>query len=247
MSALGLVSISFRNLSPEEIIGEVKNAGLACIEWGSDVHAPKDNPGRLEAIAGLQKENGIFCSSYGTYFRLGKDDTAELYEYIDAAKILGTNILRLWCGTKALSEYSSEEEAFLLEECRKAAKIAEENGVVLCMECHNGTYTDRKEGAIRLMKEINSPAFRMYWQPNQFCDSEENKKYARLISSFTKNIHVFNWNEAARFPLGEAVDLWKEYLSYFNKNQILLLEFMPDDNISSLKTEADSLRKITEG
>lgn len=246
MPELGLVSISFRGLSPEEIIKAAKASGLACIEWGSDVHAPKSDTEGLMHIAGLQKKYGIFCSSYGTYFRLGTDNTDELTEYIAAAKTLGTDILRLWCGNKPHFEYSPEEETALFEECKKAATIAEQNGAVLCMECHNGTYTDHKEGAIKLMKEISSPAFRMYWQPNQFTDNEENKKYARLISSFTKNIHVFNWSADARYPLEEAIALWKDYLSFFNKNQTLLLEFMPDDNISSLKAEADSLRRITE-
>lgn len=246
MKNLGLVSISFRKLSPEIIIEQVKNAGLSFIEWGSDIHAPCEDTEKLKAIARLQEANGIHCCSYGTYFRLGSDDTNDLIKYITAAKILGTDILRLWCGNKETFSYSEQEEKALFNECRKAAEIAEKNGVTLCMECHNGTYTHCKEGAIKLMKEINSPAFRMYWQPNQFCTKEENKNYARLISSFTKTIHVFNWTKKERFPLRDAVSLWKEYLSYFNGSQALLLEFMPDDDISSLTAEADTLKEIAE-
>ncbi len=243
MHHLGLVSISFRGLSPEEIIKEVKNAGLSCVEWGSDVHAPCDDTENLRKIADLQKKAELFCCSYGTYFRLGLTDIGELQKYIDAAKILGTDILRLWCGTKSSLEYTKEEENALFSICREAALIAEKNNVTLCMECHNGTYTDTKESAIKLMKAVSSPAFRMYWQPNQFTSADENKQYARLLSPFTKNIHVFNWTETSRFPLGEATARWKEYLSYFSDNT-LLLEFMPDDNISSLKTEADALRRL---
>ncbi len=243
MPQLGLVSISFRGLSPEKIIEEAKNAGLSCIEWGSDVHAPCDDTESLKRIADLQKKAGLFCCSYGTYFRLGATDIGELQQYIDAAKILGTDILRLWCGTKSSLEYTQEEENALFSICREAALIAEKNGVTLCMECHNGTYTDTKEGAIKLMKAVSSPAFRMYWQPNQFTSAEENKQYARLLAPFTRHIHVFNWTEKERFTLGEAVSLWKEYLSYFDNNT-LLLEFMPDDDISSLKTEAEALRRL---
>ena len=36
----GLVSISFRENSPEEIVKACVAAGLRYIEWGSDVHAP---------------------------------------------------------------------------------------------------------------------------------------------------------------------------------------------------------------
>lgn len=244
MVNLGLVSISFRNLTPEVIIEEVKKAGLSYIEWGSDVHAPYNDILKLQKIAKLQAEAGLFCSSYGTYFRLGENNTDELQLYINAAKILGTNILRLWCGNKSFNKYSEAEEAFLFSECKKAAAIAKKNNVTLCMECHNGTYTEAKEGAIRLMKFIDSPAFRMYWQPNQFVTTEENKKYARLIECFTKCIHVFNWDKENRYPLSEAIDLWCEYLSYFPENKTLLLEFMPDDSISSLKIEADSLKRL---
>ena len=36
----GLVSITFREKSPEEIVGLVVEAGLDGIEWGGDVHVP---------------------------------------------------------------------------------------------------------------------------------------------------------------------------------------------------------------
>lgn len=245
MKNCGLVSISFRKYSPERIIEEMKKAKLHFIEWGSDIHAPRDDRETLLNISALQAENGITCCSYGTYFRLGTDNTDILQEYIDAAKILGTDILRLWCGDKATDKYSPEEEDFLFDECKKASDIAEKNGVILCLECHNGTYTETKEGAIKLMKNISSPSFRMYWQPNQFKSADENMSYARLLSPFTKTLHVFNWTEDKRFPLADAVPLWKEYLSYFYE-PMLLLEFMPDDDIASLCKEAEALRKITE-
>ena len=76
----GLVSISFRSHSPEEIIHEAVRANLTHIEWGSDVHAPCHDIPRLEHIAALQKQYGISCCSYGTYFRLGY--TLSLYYYI---------------------------------------------------------------------------------------------------------------------------------------------------------------------
>ncbi len=244
MHTSGLVSISFRGNTVAEIITAAKNAGLSCIEWGSDVHAPFDDTEKLTEIAQLQKEAGLYCCSYGTYFRLGVTDISLLEKYITAAKILGTDILRLWCGNKGSHDYTAEEENNLFSQCRLASEIAEKNGVTLCMECHNGTYTDTKEGAIKLMKAINSPAFRMYWQPNQFVSSEENKQYARLIAPFTKHIHIFNWTEKERFPLSEAEELWKEYLSYFDGRHTLLLEFMPDDNINSLNTEAEGLKRL---
>lgn len=241
---LGLVSISFRDKSPEEILTAMKDAGLSYVEWGSDVHAPKDDIEKLKSIVRLQNKYGIKCCSYGTYFRLGETLTEELESYIDAAKTLGTDILRLWCGNKDSGEYSSEEKIKLFEECKKAAEIAQERNVTLCMECHNWSYTNTKESAFELIQTVNSPHFRMYWQPNQFREFEENIEYAKTISPYTEHIHVFKWRGQKKFPLAEGIEEWKSFLACFNGERTLLLEFMPDNNIESLKTEADSLRKI---
>lgn len=241
---LGLVSISFRGHSPEQILTAMKESGLYCIEWGSDVHAPKDDTEKLKEIVVLQEKYGIKCCSYGTYFRLGETPIEELESYVKAAKILGTDILRLWCGNKNSEEYTAEEKEALFTECKKAARIAEKHNVKLCMECHNWTYTNTKETALELIKTVNSPAFLMYWQPNQFKSSEENLRYAELLSEYTEHIHVFNWTEKERLPLTDAVDIWKEYLNEFSGSRALLLEFMPDNDIKSLRAEADALREI---
>ncbi len=244
MYKLGLVSISFRKHSPEEIIHAVKQAGLECIEWGSDVHAPQSDLNTLEHIAALQKQYGISCSSYGTYFRLGVNSTDELYEYIKAAKTLGTDILRLWCGSKGSKEYTQSEKDELFEQCRQAAKAAESSGVTLCMECHNNTFTDERQAALELIESVNSPAFKMYWQPNQYKTVEDNLEYASLLAEHTRHIHVFNWSGDERYPLEESINIWQKYLNSFKGKRALLLEFMPDDSIESLKGQANALRKI---
>lgn len=240
----GLCSISFRNLTPAEIIENMKTAGLDLVEWGSDVHAPKDNIALLKEIANLQKENEIICSSYGTYFKLGTDDLKELPQYINAAKILGTSILRLWCGNKNSEDYSKTEIKSLFSECKEAAKIAKENDVILCMECHNKTFTNKSKAAYALMQHVNSSCFRMYWQPNQFLTENENIESAKLLAPFTVNIHVFNWKENKKFPLLEGTDIWKKYLKEFSGNQTLLLEFMPDGKAESLVPESNTLKEM---
>jgi len=240
---LGLCSISFRKHTPEEILRAMKEVGLSVIEWGSDVHCP---PEKAEEIAALQTRYGIKCCSYGTYFRLGVTPICELEKHIKAAKILGTDVLRLWCGDKDSQDYTESEKKALFSACKAAAEIAEEEGVTLCMECHNWTYTNTKESAYELMQAVNSPAFCMYWQPNQFRSEEENIEYAKLIAKYTVNIHVFNWKGKEKYPLCEAKDIWREYLSCFGGGGNLLLEFMPDDKIETLKQEATTLKEITQ-
>ena len=244
MERCGLVSVSFRSLSPEAVIQAASAAGLFSIEWGSDVHAPCDDFERLAEIVSLQSTYGIRCCSYGTYFRLGVTPIEELPKYIKAAKQLGTNILRLWCGDKAAEEYSEEQRLALFDACREAAALAEREQVILCMECHIKSYTQTKEGALELMQSVDSPAFRMYWQPNQFRSIEENLEYAHLLREYITHIHVFQWKEKNRFPLSDGMEEWKCYLKEISGEHDLLLEFMPDDDVRSLPAEAATLRKL---
>ena len=244
MFKTGVVSVSFRQLSVDEVISYTKAAGLAAIEWGSDVHAPYTDKERLDYIAKAQAEAGLYCSSYGTYFKLGEHDTEELRGYIAAAKILGTNILRLWCGNKNYADLLPEEREHIISESKKAAKIAEEEGAVLCMECHNRSFTNTLEGALDLMRSVNSPAFRMFWQPSITDGFEANMNYAKEIAPYTYNIHVFYYEDGKKHPLADGVGEWKSYLSCFSGDRNLLLEFMPDNSPESLATEAATLNSL---
>ena len=65
-------------------------------------------------------------------------------------------------------------------------------------------------------------------------------------------MHVFNWNEQAeKFPLIEGRAQWDEYFKVLNDEnsgeRVCFLEFMPDGELSSLSTEATSLKTILGG
>lgn len=241
---LGLVSISFRKLSPRQIIDAVRENGLSVIEWGSDVHAPCSDKAAIDGIVRDMKESGVYCSSYGTYFRLGVTPISELEGHIAAAKALGTDILRIWCGNLGYSELTAEQKAHIQSEGRKAADVAKKHGVTLCLECHNGTYTDCVEGALEILGAVGSEHFQMYWQPNQFKSVESNIEYAKAVADRTKVIHVFNWEGKEKYPLSLATETWKKYLGCFSKDVILLLEFMPGGELYELSAETAALKEI---
>ena len=231
---LGLCSVSFRENTPSQIIEEMKKTPLTHIEWGSDVHLP---------VGRIIDTGTIKVSSYGTYFRLGESSLSELSEYISTAKAVGTNVLRLWCGGKNSADYSDKKALF--DECRRASELAEKENVILCMECHSGTFTDTPESSLELMREVSSDNFRMYWQPNQYKTFEQNLRSAVMLSPYVENLHVFNWEGDRRLPLIKALDIWKRYLECFEKGT-LLLEFMPCGALSELEGEAEALLKIAE-
>ena len=244
MFEAGLVSVSFRGLTPSEIITLCRENGLSRIEWGSDVHVPPNDPENAERVAKMTAEAGLICSSYGTYFRLGVHPTQELADYVKAAKILGTSILRIWGGEKNFEDLSPDEWAHLTACGKEAAKLAEKAGVTLCLECHNKTCTNCPEGAAALLHAVSSPALQMYWQPNQYQSEEWNLSYAKEIAPYVKVIHLFHWRQKEKFPLADGLESWRRYLACFDGTQALLLEFMPDGRPETLPQETESMRKL---
>lgn len=240
----GVVSISFRKNTQREILEMMNRADLKYIEWGSDVHAPYKSTDMLHELAQMQSQYGIVCSSYGTYFRLGENTVSDLAEYIAAAKILGTDVLRLWAGRSCGAKLSIPEIEKFMDACLRAAELAERENVKLCMECHARTFTERLEDALMLMDTVNSDKFKMYWQPFTALSPEENLNYLKKIERFVEHIHVFNWDANGKAPLADGIDVWKRYVAELTHPRTMLLEFMPDDLLTTLPREADTLREI---
>lgn len=244
MHNTGVTSVSFRALSPEEILQEMVGAGLKYIEWGSDIHAPYTDETRLDEIVKLMKKYDITCSSYGTYFRLGITPMEELPGYLKAAKKLGTNIARIWAGKARVEEQTPQWRQEMIKLGRQAAKIAEEEGVILCMECHPGTITEKKEYALEMIEGVNSPNFRTYWQQNPGLSDEENVAYIRMLKPYIEHIHVFYLPNEEKRSVGEGIDSWKTFMKEFSQEHTLLLEFMYDGRVESLPGEAKALHQI---
>ncbi len=251
MYRAGLVSVTYRQLSHREIIDLTADAGLSCIEWGSDIHAPCRDAERLADIAAYARERGVECCSYGTYFRLGVHPLDELHDYIAAARVLGTSVLRIWAGNKNYTDMTEDERASLTDEARRAAALAERENVVLCLEWHGETMTNCLEGALSLIESVSSPALRLYWQPSQYRPFEQNLAEARRVAPYVVNLHVFAWELASgkiiRHPLSDGREAWSQYLAVFDGTQCALLEFVPDDDPALLCREAASLRSLIQG
>ena len=251
MYRAGLVSITYRQLSHREVIDLAVDAGLSCIEWGSDVHAPCHDTERLADIVSYSKESGISCCSYGTYFRLGVNPLDELTDYICAARVLGTSILRIWAGNQNYTDMTENERATLIAEARRAAALAEREGVTLCLEWHVETMTNCLEGALALIESVASPALRLYWQPSQYRPFEQNLTEAKRVAPYVVGLHVFQWElvpgKLIRYPLANGQQVWMQYLSCFDGTQHALLEFVPNDDPTLLSREATTLRSLIQG
>ena len=96
------------------------------------------------------------------------------------------------------------------------------------------------------MEEVDSPHFKMYWQPFQWQTATQNTPNAQALAPFATHIHVFNWKGEDKLPLALAKAEWRAYLAAFPTPRTLLLEFMPNGTLDELAAEATALRQITE-
>ncbi len=245
MSHSGLVSISFRKNTPEELISACSKASLDWIEWGSDVHCPQADIKKVKEVASLCKKEGILTRSYGSYFRLGQGGPEAFKPYLEAAQVLGSGIIRIWAGTKASRSTTPDERRVLAEEARQLCEMASTAKISIGMECHSDTLTDEYHSAASFIEEVGHPALRMYWQPSQFHVETYNLDAAKTLAPLTEVVHVFHWTMNARLPLEQGTPIWTEYLKLLRDNgapKAYLLEFMHDDRLETLASAAKTLQ-----
>ena len=104
----GLTSITFRQLTAEEVIDLAKQAGLDGIEWGGDIHARPDNLERAKELGNLTRAAGLEVLSYGSYYFVGKGSDFEPIS--QTAEALGCSIIRIWMPWDDYDYASHKEE-----------------------------------------------------------------------------------------------------------------------------------------
>lgn len=244
----GLVSISFRSLSPSVIIDGAKKAGLDGIEWGSDVHVPVGDIATAAKVRELTNKAGLKVLAYGSYFHVGRDSVASFDKVLMSAKELGAPIIRIWAYNKGSADVTKQEFSHIVSDCREIADMVLNAGITLSFECHVNTYTDDYRAALELIRAIDRENVKMFWQPNQFHDEAYNIEAAKTLAPYTTNIHTFYWDAKNRYPLSDGREIWAKYIECFKDSResshAFLLEFMHDDSIESLADTAATLKSL---
>ena len=146
MPTLGLVSVTYRKLTPAEIIPLVRDAGLSCIEWGSDIHVPQTDIENARRVGEMTREAGLTVSSYGSYYRLGAGQ--DFAPYLAAAVALGAPVIRIWAGTSGTANTTIATLRARVAEAKTVCRMAAEQGITVAFEYHHGTLTDEGIGTM---------------------------------------------------------------------------------------------------
>lgn len=253
----GLVSISFRSLRSDEIIGLTVDAGLAGIEWGGDTHVRHGDYEAAQRVGELTREAGLVCAAYGSYYRfddvLGDDSRGNQalgFSTVAAtAQALGAPLVRIWAGSVGSGDCPPEVRSEIVASSREAGDTAAAHGLRVAFEFHGGTLTDTAASAAKLLEDIDHPNVGTLWQPPVGSSPTDCRDGLRLVKPWVSNVHCFNWGPGGRSdaaPLADAADTWRSYLAELPPadERWVLLEFMPNDDPAELAAEAATLREV---
>jgi 3-dehydroshikimate dehydratase len=249
----GLVSITFRQLTAEEIIETVAAAELAGIEWGSDIHCPAGDESLARALARRTRDVGLEVAAYGSYYRAGSDEGEDFRYVLDSAVALETPTIRVWAGKSVSSaEATSDDRKRIAADLARITTLAGEQNITVATEFHANTLTDTLASTLQLFDEVADPAMQCYWQPPFKSTQLENLTAIDAIADRLANIHVFHWIDDGtdtidRRPLAEGAGDWQAYFEKFAAipgDRWALLEFVAGDDPDAFAPDAASLRAL---
>ena len=245
----GLVSITFRALSPAQVTALVRQAGLRGIEWGGDIHVPHGNIARAREARELTLEAGLSVAAYGSYYRAGQSEAAGLSfgSVLDSAIELGAPTVRVWAGAVGSASASLEQRAQVVSDLSRIAALAAAARVSVSLEFHNGTLTDTAESARWLLGEVGHPNLFSYWQPPLERDTAGCVRDLRSLLPVVTHLHLYHWHPAStvRLPLADGAERWREFLAIAAGaagDRYAMLEFVERDAPECFLRDAATLK-----
>lgn len=252
----GLVSITFRKLTPAQICRLAADAGLVGIEWGGDVHIPAGDLDAAKRVASLTQEHGLTAAAYGSYYQLGVSEPAEGAAVVQTAAALGAPTIRVWCGNVGSAEADDAVRQRVVDDARRLGDLAADAGLAIACEWHGNTLTDTTASALALLKAVDHPAFKTYWQPHQKIAADDALVDLDAALPWLVGLHVFQWHAETveRQALAEGESCWPRYIEKARTRpadagaepMYALLEFVRGDDPANLAGDAATLRRWSE-
>ena len=242
----GLVSVTFRGLSPEEIVDLCGRCGLRGVEWGGDVHVPLGDLESARRVGALTRAAGLEVACYGSYCRLTDAETAagDLERAVATARALGAPLIRVWAGSRGSAEASEAQRGEVVRNARRLADLAARAGMEIAFEYHGRTLTDDAASARALLEAVGCETAGCLWQPPVDMPVADCLGAIDAVAAYIRNIHVFSWNGVDRLPLAAGRDKWRALLARVARlpgERWLLLEFVRADAPGQLAEDAATL------
>ncbi|MDP0501851.1 MAG: TIM barrel protein [Verrucomicrobiota bacterium JB022] len=245
----GLVSVTFRQLSPQEIVALVAAASQRGIEWGGDVHVPAGDLAQAHAVGQMTRDAGLEVVCYGSYYRCGeqKPGEPEFETVLETALALGAPSIRVWAGRRSPQDYTQEEAQAVKDDYVRICELALTHQIDVATEFHGKTLTENRPSTVQFFRGIDLPNAKSLWQPHARTDFATCLATMDDVQDRLAHIHVFHWGAGGwtdRRPLAEGEEDWKAYLDAVaadGQHRWALIEFVAGDDPAHYPREAATL------
>jgi len=254
LNKTGLVSVTFRNLSPEGIVDLIQKEHLDAIEWGGDVHVPHGDIAQAKKVASLTRDAGLQTAAYGSYYRMGVSEGNGLrFESVLASAVeLGAPVIRVWAGKWGSDVIGDADKAHVLHDALRIAEMAAAAGIKIGLEFHGNTLNDTPSAARELFATLNHPNMFSLWQPLPTLSLEEQDESLSVVLPRLCHLHVYHMlpkSPVELLPLVDGIKNWKRWFTQVEeaKGAVTgLLEFVRGNSLEQYSADADALRQIFE-
>lgn len=250
---LGLVSISFRQLSLEEIVRLTGEVGFDGVEWGGDKHVPHGDLATAREARSLCSDAGLEVSAYGSYYRfedcVGRNEGPDPLVALDTARELGAPTMRVWAGQTGSGEAKESWRRALVEKARELADEAVARGLRIDFEFHENSLTDTNESTLRLLHDIDHPAVGTFWQTPLGVGHAYRLEGLKLLIDQVSNIHCNYFGEnpwPGMHPLADGEGEWRDFLDVLEKSgrpRWISIEHVQDHAVENFSTDAATLKR----
>lgn len=94
----GVCSLTLRDCTPRGVVEMVSRAGLEAIEWWGGGHVPTGDLELAREVGKISRDAGLSVSTYGSYHRVGTDESPAFSKVLETAVALGAPSIRVWAG-----------------------------------------------------------------------------------------------------------------------------------------------------
>jgi len=249
----GLVSVTFRPLSTDNIIKLCAENNLNAIEWGGDIHVPHGDLKRAQAVGNTTRNAGLTTCAYGSYYQVAESLNKQLSFQcvLDTAKALGAPMIRVWAGSKNSEDADDAYWKAVIDESHQMSELALKEKIEIAFEFHSNSLTNTAQSAQKLVSQIARKNTGLYWQPIHGLTVDQNCEGLKQIMPWLRSVHVFHWwpDYTQRFLLSEGIEKWISFFSLIKsdgKNRFALLEFVKDDSIENFIKDVQTLKTLLE-
>lgn len=255
---VGLCTIAFQDRPFYEVLELAAGVGFHGVEpWGKPDHLPLTRTDdEVKAVRDKIAELGMETSHYGCYVWLGdgqkpEDKDKDMDRAIQITRLLGTNICRIWAGTKNSELLSEDEWKLMVDDGKRFCAKAEDTGILLAMEMHSNSVTNKAAAMVELIERVGSPALKANYQILN--SSEDPYERARVAGPHVVMVHAQNDSAGRGQPLicEGTVDFQKIYdiLKPFGFKGYFEVEFVRgktyEEKVEALKADCACLKGIS--